>query len=79
MSILRPMIHGHITSLIFGGANDVWREVPLGEYVYEGWNEEQLCSFRPDLYDIQKMWGHPDVEGQQSIANQVIVSLEEAL
>lgn len=123
--------------LVFGGANDVWRNVPLGGYVYEGWSEEQLCSFRPalsflfahlksmypqarlffvldtrlgldapveiseelsagfvasihevtshygvsciDLYDISKTWGHPNAEGQQSIANQVIIALEEAL
>ena len=29
-----------------------------------------------DLYDITKSWGHPDKDGQASIAAQVITALE---
>jgi len=32
---------------IFGGTNDVWDEAPLGDFVFEDWTEEQLCTFRP--------------------------------
>lgn len=32
---------------VFGGTNDVWDEAPLGEFVFSGWTEEQLCTFRP--------------------------------
>ena len=35
--------------LIFGGTNDVWDEAPMGDFVYENWTEEQLCTFRPAL------------------------------
>lgn len=34
---------------IFGATNDACDGVLLGDYVYEGWNEEQLCTFRPAL------------------------------
>ena len=34
---------------VFGGTNDVWDEAPLGDFIYEDWTEEQLCSFRPAL------------------------------
>lgn len=34
---------------VFGGTNDVWNEVPWGEYQYSGWTEEELCTFRPAL------------------------------
>ena len=34
---------------ILGGTNDVWQDAPFGDYVYSGWTEEQLCSFRPAL------------------------------
>lgn len=34
---------------IFGGTNDVWDEAPLGDYVFEDWTEEQLCTYRPAL------------------------------
>ena len=117
---------------VFGGTNDVWDEATLGDFVYEDWTEEQLCSFRPalaylfeylkiayprartyfmldehlgegnnvnhelceafkssvheianhcgitciDLADIHKSWGHPNKEGQSSIARQVIEALE---
>ena len=34
---------------VFGATNDACRDVPLGEYVYSDWTEEQLCTFRPAL------------------------------
>ena len=44
---------------ILGGTNDVWQDAPFGDYVYEDWTDEQLCSFRPALayllgYTIQQ-------------------------
>ena len=35
--------------LVFGGTNDIWDEAPMGEYKYEDWTEEELCTFRPAL------------------------------
>lgn len=35
--------------LLFGGTNDAWAGVPLGEYVYGGWSKEQLYQFRPAM------------------------------
>ncbi len=34
---------------VFGGINDVWSEVPIGDFVYDNWTEEELCMFRPAL------------------------------
>lgn len=34
---------------VFGGTNDVIFKVPLGDYVYADWTEEQLCTFRPAM------------------------------
>ena len=34
---------------VFGGTNDVWQKAPLGDYQYDGWTDEDLCSFRPGL------------------------------
>ena len=118
---------------VFGGTNDIYNRADLGDYVYSGWTEEQLCTFRPamayllenlkrlypkaevyflidmelcindstiddavrsaflesmhrianhygvkyvDIYDIHKAWWHPDAEGQDDIARQVIEALE---
>ena len=33
--------------LIFGGTNDSWAGVPIGEFQYEGWTKADLYSFRP--------------------------------
>lgn len=33
--------------LIFGGTNDSWAGVPIGEYQYESWTNADLYSFRP--------------------------------
>lgn len=35
--------------LIFGATNDSWANSPVGEFKWEGWNEEDLKSFRPAL------------------------------
>ena len=34
---------------IFGATNDAWAGSPIGEYMYEGWKEEDLYSFRPAM------------------------------
>lgn len=34
---------------ILGATNDVWQEAPFGDFVYNDWTDEQLCSFRPAL------------------------------
>lgn len=33
--------------LIFGGTNDCWAGVDLGDYVYRNWSAEELKCFRP--------------------------------
>lgn len=33
--------------LVFGGTNDCWAGVPVGEYRYEGWTRADLHAFRP--------------------------------
>lgn len=35
--------------LIFGGTNDSWAGVPLGEYQYQDWTKQDLYSFRPAM------------------------------
>lgn len=127
-SFLRRMDNLFDSDVIFilGGANDVYREAPFGDYVYADWTDEQLCKFRPALaymldylkrrypnsklyflletspfpalipeetrldfiesthritnhygvdcidLTIHKDWEHPDVQGQQDIARQVL-------
>lgn len=123
---------------IFGATNDACAHngdyvpiVPIGDYVYADWTEEQLCTFRPalaylfeylnqmypqaelyflldmdlgsgsidvdrrdlfigsihriasyykvkciDLEGIQKSQWHPNVDGQETIARQVIEALQ---
>lgn len=34
---------------IFGGTNDIYHRLPVGEYVYSDWSEEQLYTLRPAL------------------------------
>lgn len=34
---------------IFGATNDSWADSPIGEFVWENWNEVHLKSFRPAL------------------------------
>lgn len=35
--------------LVFGGTNDIWDEAPMGDFKYDDWTEEELCTFRPAL------------------------------
>ena len=35
--------------LVFGGTNDSWAGVPIGEYQYADWDREDLYAFRPAL------------------------------
>ena len=35
--------------LVFGGTNDCWAGVKMGDYVYEDWTAEDLKCFRPAL------------------------------
>lgn len=42
--------------LVFGGTNDLWQNAPLGDFQYDDWTDEDLCSFRPGLaYLCQKL------------------------
>lgn len=34
---------------IFGATNDSWANSPIGNFVWDGWTDEQLKSFRPAL------------------------------
>lgn len=33
--------------LVFGGTNDAWANVPMGEYKYSDWTHKELYNFRP--------------------------------
>lgn len=50
------------TIFIFGATNDACDGVLLGDYVYESWSEEQLCTFRPALSylfdNLKKLYPH---------------------
>lgn len=50
--------------LVFGGTNDAWANSPLGDYVWSGWTDRQLYSYRPAaakmLDSLQTL--HPDAE-----------------
>lgn len=35
--------------LVFGGTNDSWAGVPMGEYVLNDWTDKELYSFRPAM------------------------------
>lgn len=35
--------------LVFGGTNDSWAGVPIGDYQYADWDKEDLYAFRPAL------------------------------
>lgn len=50
--------------LIFGGTNDSWADSPIGDYVWSGWTDQQLYSYRPAtaymLSELRTL--HPDAE-----------------
>ncbi len=69
---------------IFGGTNDCWAEVPLGEFQYENWGKSDLYKFRPAfsylLYHLKQE--HPkmriinicnsDLEGEYNASMEII-------
>lgn len=50
--------------LVFGGTNDSWAGVPIGEFQYGNWTKEDLYDFRPAFcYLLDYLTGHyPDAE-----------------
>lgn len=42
---------------VFGGTNDNWQDIPLGNYQYSNWKEKDLFNFRPAfaylLYELK--------------------------
>lgn len=42
---------------VFGGTNDSWKGIPIGDYQYSDWEEDDLLYFRPAfaylLYELQ--------------------------
>jgi hypothetical protein len=48
--------------LVFGGTNDCWAGVELGDYVYDDWTAEDLRCFRPALSKLLSSLGalYPD-------------------
>ncbi|NDW19571.1 hypothetical protein D0T53_11705 [Dysgonomonas sp. 216] len=49
---------------IFGGTNDSWANVPIGDYRYEAWTKDDLYKFRPAMaYMLHQMTDYyPNVE-----------------
>lgn len=44
---------------VFGGTNDSWAKVPIGEYTYSDFIKEQLYSFRPAFaYMLDRLKAH---------------------
>lgn len=45
---------------VFGGTNDSWQRIPLGNFQYNNWNNDNLQKFRPAfaylLYQIQQTY-----------------------
>lgn len=45
---------------VFGGTNDSWQRIPLGNFQYNNWNNDDLQNFRPAfahlLYQIQQTY-----------------------
>lgn len=45
---------------VFGGTNDSWQRIPLGNFQYNNWNNDNLQNFRPAfaylLYQIQQTY-----------------------
>ncbi len=49
---------------VFGGTNDAWAKVPIGDYKYSDWTEDDLKSFRPAFaYMLSYLLeNHPDAQ-----------------
>ena len=45
---------------IFGGTNDSWQGIPIGDYQYSDWKDDDLLYFRPAfaylLYELQQTY-----------------------
>ena len=45
---------------VFGGTNDSWQDIPVGDYQYSDWKEDDLLYFRPAfaylLYELQQTY-----------------------
>lgn len=48
--------------LVFGGTNDSWAGVPIGEYQYGAWSRQDLYAFRPAfcylLHHLKELYPH---------------------
>ena len=44
------------TVFIFGGTNDCWAKVPMGEVMYDGFTKQDLFSFLPAVYYVIKRY-----------------------
>lgn len=69
--------------LIFGGTNDSWAGVPIGEYQYEGWTNADLYSFRPAfaymLHNLRQLYPQAKIYNitNSELSEAVTVSADE--
>ena len=53
------------TIILFGGTNDSWIDAPIGELLFDDWNDTNLKSVIPAfcylLYSVKKIQGNPYV------------------
>lgn len=50
---------------VFGGTNDSWQNIPIGDYQYSDWEEDDLLYFRPAfaylLYQLQQTYPNAQI------------------
>lgn len=50
---------------VFGGTNDSWQGIPIGDYQYSDWEEDDLLYFRPAfaylLYQLQQTYPNAQI------------------
>ncbi|MBE6284474.1 MAG: hypothetical protein E7098_09060 [Mediterranea massiliensis] len=69
--------------LIFGGTNDSWAGVPIGEYQYEGWTNADLYNFRPAfaymLHNLRQLYPQAKIYNitNSELSEAVTVSADE--
>ena len=69
--------------LIFGGTNDSWAGVPVGEYQYEGWTNADLYNFRPAfaymLHNLRQLYPQAKIYNitNSELSEAVTVSADE--
>lgn len=69
--------------LIFGGTNDSWAGVPIGEYQYEGWINADLYYFRPAfaymLHNLRQLYPQAKIYNitNSELSEAVTVSADE--